>query len=247
MVQDAARKAGFAASIGVTGGKVFAGLVGSDRHMEYTVIGDAVNRAAALFAFLDGVEGVVAERIASLAPAQQLTLKVAAVLGRNFDLDLLSQLHPAGTARAALADEIAAAQRKGLVEPVDAESGKHRFRHAIIGNTAYKLLVSDQRRKLDAKTAARRMARQYRAGKPTAGLAAGGASWYRGKQSDAAKHRLASAQTAAERGMHYNQAQALFRLDQAECATSDHASPGWQALLAQLGIARPEIWSIATG
>jgi len=54
MVQDAARLAGLAASIGVTGGKVFAGLVGSDRHREYTVIGDAMNRAAALSGWATG-------------------------------------------------------------------------------------------------------------------------------------------------------------------------------------------------
>lgn len=58
-------------------------------------------------AFPDGVEGMVAERMASLVPAQQLTLKVAAVLGRTFDLKLLSQLHSAGTAVKALAFEMA--------------------------------------------------------------------------------------------------------------------------------------------
>ena len=48
LVQQAARSVGLRASIAVTGGKDFAGLVGSDCHREYTVIGDAVNRAAAL-------------------------------------------------------------------------------------------------------------------------------------------------------------------------------------------------------
>ena len=122
-------------------------------------------------AFPDGVEGVVAERIASLAPAQQLTLKVAAVLGRTFDLDLLSRLHPAGTAIAVLADEIAAAQNAGLVDPVDAEGGTHRFHHAIIGDTAYKLLVSDQRRGLHAKVAALLSARGAAQDYPAASLA----------------------------------------------------------------------------
>ena len=109
--------------------------------------------AMSRIAFPDGVEGVVAERIASLAPAQQLTLKVAAVLGRTFDLDLLSRLHPAGTTPAMLAAEIAAAQNAGLIDTVDAGGGIHCIHHAIIGDTAYKLLLSDQRRKLHAKTA----------------------------------------------------------------------------------------------
>ncbi len=47
-VHQAAQVAGLTAYIGVTGGKVFAGLVGSGGHMEDTVFGDAVNRAAAL-------------------------------------------------------------------------------------------------------------------------------------------------------------------------------------------------------
>ncbi len=54
MIEDAVQAARFAVSVGVTGGKVFAGLVGSDRHREYTVIGDPVNRAAALS---DGATG----------------------------------------------------------------------------------------------------------------------------------------------------------------------------------------------
>lgn len=90
-----------------------------------------------------------------------------------------------------------------------------------------------------------RMARQYRAGKPSAELAAGDAAWYRGQRSGAVKHWLASVQAGAERGMVYNQAQALFRLDEAGRLPKNHSGHGWQALLGQLGIARPQIWSIA--
>ena len=49
-VQDAARTAGFVARVGVTSCNVFAGLLGSDHHREYTVIGDALNCAAAFWA-----------------------------------------------------------------------------------------------------------------------------------------------------------------------------------------------------
>jgi len=110
-------------------------------------------KGLASIVFPDGVEGVVAERIGTLSPAQQLTLKVAAVLGRLFDLDLLAAVHPSSSGRKTLAEDIAAAQRAGLVDAVDAELGRFRFHHAIIGDTAYKLLVSEQRRSLHARTA----------------------------------------------------------------------------------------------
>jgi hypothetical protein len=128
-------------------------------------------KGMAHIAFPDGVEGVVAERIASLAPAQQLTLKVAAVLGRTFDLEVLSQVHPAGTGGADMADDIAAAERAGLLERAEGEQGKRRFHHAIIGDTAYKLLVSDQRRKLHPKAADLLNMRGAAEGYPAASLA----------------------------------------------------------------------------
>ena len=126
------------------------GLLRVEANYAHLGLGD---RSLSQIAFPDGVEGVVAERIASLTPAQQLTLKVAAVLGRSFDVDMLVHLHPGGAAAGVLASEIAAAERAGLVETLDAGQGRHRFHHAIIGDTAYKLLVSDQRRSLHAKAA----------------------------------------------------------------------------------------------
>lgn len=80
-------------------------------------------------------------------------------------------MYPAGTAIAALPDKIAATQRAGLVEPADAEGGKQCFHHAIINDTAYKPLVSDQRRKLHAKTAALLDARGAADDYPAASLA----------------------------------------------------------------------------
>ncbi len=128
-------------------------------------------RSLSQIAFPDGVEGVVAERIAGLTPAQQMTLKVAAVLGRTFDLELLARLHPGGLSADVLATEIAAAGRAGLVEPVRETPGRHRFHHAIISDTAYKLLVSDQRRSLHAHAADLLNRREAAAGYPAASLA----------------------------------------------------------------------------
>jgi tetratricopeptide (TPR) repeat protein len=126
------------------------GLVRVKANYAHPGLGD---QSLSQIAFPDGVEGIVAERIASLTPAQQLTLKVAAVLGRSFDLDMLAELHPAAASADVLAAEIAAAAQAGLVETVDTGARRHRFHHAIIGDTAYKLLVSDQRRSLHARAA----------------------------------------------------------------------------------------------
>lgn len=90
-----------------------------------------------------------------------------------------------------------------------------------------------------------RIARQYRAGTPSAELSAGDNAWYRGDRAAASKHWLASALAASDRGMQFNQAQALFRLEEAGCLPKDQPGPTWPDLLARLGIARPEFWLIA--
>ena len=144
------------------------GLLRVEANYAHLGLGD---RSLSQIAFPDGVEGVVAERIASLTPAQQLTLKVAAVLGRSFEVDMLARLHPGGIPADVLASEIASAERAGLVETLDAGLGKHRFHHAIIGDTAYKLLVSDQRRGLHAKAAELLSSRGEVEGHPAASLA----------------------------------------------------------------------------
>jgi hypothetical protein len=92
-----------------------------------------------------------------------------------------------------------------------------------------------------------RMARQYRAGTPSAELAAGDAAWYRGKPAVATRHWLTSAEAAGQRGMLYNQAQALFRLDETDCLPADRGGPDWQSVLGRLGIERPRIWSVDAG
>ncbi len=104
--------------------------------------------------FPDGIEGVVANRISALDPATQLTLKVASVVGRDFDLDQLAAIRPGGLTPGMLAAQLQSARRQnGLVEPLDAAGTAFRFHHAIIQDTAYGLLIRDQKVDLHAAAA----------------------------------------------------------------------------------------------
>lgn len=97
----------------------------------------------------DGIDGVVASRIASLDPAQQLTIKVASVLGRSFRLSTVAALHPLATAEDELAEQLDSMCECQLIERLaDDGSTAYRFRHSIIQNVVHELLVSEQQRQL---------------------------------------------------------------------------------------------------
>lgn len=88
----------------------------------------------------DGVKGVVAERFARLDPDVQLTAKTAATLGRRFSTQALDEIHPSEQRDLTL--DIDTLMSASLVEPIE---GEIRFRHAIIQQVAYDLLLRDQR------------------------------------------------------------------------------------------------------
>ena len=94
----------------------------------------------------DRVEDVVTSRIDLLTPEQQITLKVASVLGRGFELTTLADVHPIGGAAEARAGELAAMTRLGLVLPEGPSS--YVFKHAITQQVTYELLPFAQRRRL---------------------------------------------------------------------------------------------------
>jgi class 3 adenylate cyclase len=95
------------------------------------------------------VQGVVLTRIDRLAPPQQLTLKVASVIGRSFAYRLLADVHPIAADRPALPDQLDSMRRRNLVlleapEPQLAWM----FKHVITRDVAYDLMLHAQRRPL---------------------------------------------------------------------------------------------------
>ncbi|MDQ5850796.1 MAG: AAA family ATPase, partial [Chloroflexota bacterium] len=95
------------------------------------------------------VEGIITSRIDRLAPPQQLTLKVASVIGRIFALRTLSEIHPIAADKPYLADYLDTLQRLDLT-PLDTPEPEltYLFKHAITRDVAYNLMSFEQRRQL---------------------------------------------------------------------------------------------------
>jgi len=93
------------------------------------------------------LEGVVAARIASLPPAQQLVLKVGSVLGPSFSLATLQAVFPMPVTAAAIEGDTAALCVAGLLQAGGA-AGEFEFRHAIMRDAAYATTLYAQRRVL---------------------------------------------------------------------------------------------------
>ena len=98
--------------------------------------------------FPETVHGLVRGRIGLLAADEQLTLKIASVLGRGINLDALEAVHPFQR-RPAIESQLAHMATLDLLEADAAESGVgYAFKHAIIREVAYGTLAIAQRREL---------------------------------------------------------------------------------------------------
>ena len=91
----------------------------------------------------DTVRDVIDQRVARLGQQTCRVLAAGAVLGRVFDLDVLS--HVSGVAEDELADRLEAAVRALIVEEVPGGRGRHAFTHALIRDTLYDGLTATRR------------------------------------------------------------------------------------------------------
>jgi hypothetical protein len=101
------------------------------------------------FHFPDTVHGVITSRIDRLTPNQQLTLKVASVIGRLFALRVLRDVYPVKEISGTLVDDLVALEGAHLTvldspEPDPA----YLFKHVITQEAAYNLMLASQRRQL---------------------------------------------------------------------------------------------------
>jgi class 3 adenylate cyclase/tetratricopeptide (TPR) repeat protein len=92
------------------------------------------------------LSSVVLSRIDRLAPQLQLTLKVASVIGRSFDTRALEAVHPSHPGVAELAGQLSELKDLDLI--IESSPGSYDFKHGLTRDTAYDLLLFDQRRRI---------------------------------------------------------------------------------------------------
>jgi class 3 adenylate cyclase len=99
--------------------------------------------------FPDTVHGVITSRIDRLTPHQQLTLKVASVIGRVFALRVLRAVHPVEQTAVTLLDDLVALEGANLTALDTPEPNlAYLFKHGITQEAAYSLMLVSQRQQL---------------------------------------------------------------------------------------------------
>lgn len=97
----------------------------------------------------DNLESAITSRIDGLSPSQQLTLKVASVIGRLFAFRVLQAIHPIETDKSALNQYLDTLTRMNLtLIESDAPDLAYLFKHAVTQEVAYNLMLFSQRRQL---------------------------------------------------------------------------------------------------
>lgn len=95
------------------------------------------------------IEGVITSRIDRLTPQQQLTLKVASVIGRVFAIRVLRDIHPIDSDRPQIQEHLSRLEQLDLT-PLDTPSPDltYIFKHIITQEVAYNLMLFTQRKQL---------------------------------------------------------------------------------------------------
>lgn len=104
--------------------------------------------------FPTSAEGLIKSRLDRLSPSEQLTLKIASVIGKEFSYDLLSELYPLDTDRPFIVKHLETFTNLDLVYPA---SGNHTyvFRDEVTYQAVYSSMLFSQRRQLHRQVAGR--------------------------------------------------------------------------------------------
>jgi adenylate cyclase len=95
------------------------------------------------------LQAAIIQRIDRLTPMQQTTIKVAGLIGQSFMARQLQAVYPTADAPAAIDDDLAVLDQLDLT-PRDHSTPEptYRFKHIVIQEAAYSLMLASQRRPL---------------------------------------------------------------------------------------------------
>src|SRR5262249_17301545 len=97
----------------------------------------------------DNVHGVITSRLDRLTPPQQLALKVASVIGRQFSYRVLHGIFPLQEEREHLPENLEALVRLKLTpREMSGAEPSYLFKHVLTREAAYGLMLFSQRREL---------------------------------------------------------------------------------------------------
>jgi len=101
------------------------------------------------------VEGVITTRVDRLSPQQQLLLKVASVIGREFLYEIIDEVFPVETVQDPLMEDLNKLATLELTPISNAaiDTRSYIFKHAITQDVVYELMLFSQRKDLHQRTA----------------------------------------------------------------------------------------------
>ncbi len=112
-------------------------------------IAEEISLSAAALGLPDSIYGLVLSRLDRLAEEQKLTLKVASVIGRLFEFDLLNFAHPISPTAPTLLAEITGIENRDFIRLEQPDPRlTYTFKHNTTQEVVYETLLFAQRREL---------------------------------------------------------------------------------------------------
>jgi class 3 adenylate cyclase/tetratricopeptide (TPR) repeat protein len=102
----------------------------------------------------DTIQGVVVSRLDALNADEQFLIKVASVLGRTFQPDMVQAIHPVDLSHDDLLRHLKNLEAQGLIRTERSAAGmRYAFKHPITREVAYESMLHAQRQKLHRRAA----------------------------------------------------------------------------------------------
>jgi class 3 adenylate cyclase len=113
-----------------------------------SVPGASLDAALTGMRFPSTVEGVITSRLDRMTPGEQLTVKIASIIGQSFRLELLTSLYPVEDSRSDLPGHLDRLEKLNLVRRSGTDSPLCAFSHVVVRDAVYNSVPFARRRQL---------------------------------------------------------------------------------------------------